>query len=151
MRVEVPMGYKVGEIAYAAGVLVDGLTKTGVPGTETWPVVRDLWVDHIRGTRPYGNDLVAKGLKVGYRGYLDNLKQLEEKGAQLLLEEPRIIVLTDQKELSYRQIIDVSEVLKEVSDSCNLIEKLPPTALIFSKWVYGTDIVDINTDFLGLQ
>ena len=149
MRVEVPVGYKVGEIAHTASVLVDEIVKTEIPGTHTWSVMSQYWLDSIRGIGRYRN-LRAIGLMLGYRGYLDNVSQIDDnRGISLIVEEPRIIVFADEELLSSSQMVDVSNILIDTAYSYDLKTQSAPPSLIFPKEVYATELVKFDSKKLG--
>lgn len=151
MRIEIPTGFKVGEIANTASVLVDEVVKVGVQGTQIWPELKQGWINHIKGVKKYRHDLAVWGLRLGYRGFIDNLIHMERRGISLLFDEPRILIFADEEVLSATQMVDISYVIHDVASKYTLKEQLPPPSLVFPKEEYATEIVTFDSHDLNIH
>lgn len=151
MKVEVATSYRVGEIANTASILVDEIVKTEIEGTNFWPPLKDRWLAHIKGKTPERFDLRAKGLRVGYRGYIDNLIHMERRGLSILLDEPRILLFADEEILSVPEIVDLTFIAHELAEGYNLREDLIPPSLVFPKEEYAKEIIIFDGGELNIH
>ncbi len=141
MKVEIPTGFRMAEVANTASVLVDEIIKTDIDGTSLWYPLKDRWLAHMKGQTRERFDLKARGLRVGYRGYLDNVIHMERRGIGVLLDEPRILLFADEDKLSVSEIIDLTFITHEIAGNYKLREDLVPPSLVFPKLEYAKDII----------
>lgn len=158
MKVEIATGFRMGEIASTASVLIDEITKTRIKGTETWLVIKPWWIARIKGEmNPLTGksisrfDMKANGLSVGYRGYMDNLIHMERRGIRVLLDEPKILVFADEERLLEREIINLTQIMLTVASDYDLKTQNTPAGLIFPKEKFATDIVIFDGDDLNIH
>lgn len=151
MKLEVATSYRLGEIANTASVLVDEIVKTEIDGTNLWPALKDPWLAHIKGATHQRFDLLAKGLKLAYRGYPENLRHMERRGISILLDEPKIILFADEDLLSVPQVVDLTFISHEIAGKYQLREDLTPPSLVFPKKEYAREIIVFDSNALNVH
>jgi hypothetical protein len=151
MKLEVATSYRIGEIANTASVLVDEIVRTEIDGTNLWPALKDPWLAHIRGVAPQRFDLLAKGLKLAYRGYPENIRHMERRGISILFDEPRIIIFADEEVLSVPHVVGLTNISHEIAGRYNLREDLVPPSLVFPKEGYAKEIVVFDSNALNVH